>query len=97
MREIFAWQMEKYQKEFKLVNPAYTSRACPRCGYIADRDLVDSINIEGWESPLVPVELTPLKAKARVNDKAGSFAFQCGADHNRPCEVPMNLCNNELV
>ncbi|WP_081801227.1 zinc ribbon domain-containing protein [Candidatus Acidianus copahuensis] len=26
--------MEKYQKEFKLVNPAYTSRTCPRCGYI---------------------------------------------------------------
>ncbi|NON61935.1 transposase [Acidianus sp. DSM 29099] len=97
MREIFAWQMEKYQKVLKLVNPAYTSRACPRCGYIADRDLVDSINITGWEPPLVPLELTPLKAKARVNDKAGSFAFQCWVDNNRPCKGALNPCNNELV
>ncbi|WP_081801158.1 zinc ribbon domain-containing protein [Candidatus Acidianus copahuensis] len=25
--------MEKYGKEFKVVNPAYTSRTCPRCDF----------------------------------------------------------------
>ncbi|WP_253823033.1 hypothetical protein [Acidianus sp. RZ1] len=45
----------------------------------------------------MPLELTPLKAKARVNDKAGSFAFQCWVDNNRPCKGALNPCNNELV
>ncbi|MBP1357318.1 MAG: transposase [Sulfolobus sp.] len=36
MREIFKWQMEKYGKEFKVVNPAYTSRTCPKCGFVKE-------------------------------------------------------------
>ncbi|MGC8571225.1 MAG: RNA-guided endonuclease InsQ/TnpB family protein [Caldivirga sp.] len=34
LRRILEWQMIKYGKEFRLVNPRDTSRTCSRCGYV---------------------------------------------------------------
>ncbi|WP_367173593.1 zinc ribbon domain-containing protein, partial [Caldivirga sp.] len=34
LRSIIQWQMIKYGKEFRLVNPRDTSRTCSRCGYV---------------------------------------------------------------
>jgi len=82
LRSIMEYQLKKYGKEIRFVDPAFTSMtcarcgyvkndltlsdrvfACPKCGWVADRDYNASLNIlrnAGWEPPLVPVELRPL-------------------------------------
>jgi putative transposase len=34
LKEIIGYQMEKYGKKLILVNPAFTSKTCARCGYV---------------------------------------------------------------
>lgn len=37
LRRIVEWQVVKYGKEFRLVNPRDTSRKCSRCGYVNEK------------------------------------------------------------
>ncbi len=37
LRTIIAWQVAKYGKEFRLVDPRDTSRKCSRCGYVNEK------------------------------------------------------------
>jgi len=34
LREVMKYQLEKHGKKLVLVNPAYTSKTCARCGYV---------------------------------------------------------------
>jgi len=44
LKEIIRYQMEKYGKKLTLINPAYTSMTCARCGYVKkDLTLVDRV------------------------------------------------------
>ena len=46
LKEIIRYQMEKYGKKLTLVNPAYTSKTCARCGYVKkDLTLADRVFI----------------------------------------------------
>ena len=82
LRSIMEYQLRKYGKKLTLVDPAFSSKtcakcgyvkndltladrvfACPKCGWVADRDYNASLNLlrgAGWEPPLEPVELRPL-------------------------------------
>jgi putative transposase len=44
LKEIIRYQMEKYGKKFTLVDPAFSSKTCARCGYIKkDLTLADRV------------------------------------------------------
>jgi len=46
LKEIIRYQMEKYGKKLTLVNPAYTSMTCARCGHVKkDLTLADRVFI----------------------------------------------------
>ncbi len=46
LKEIIKYQVEKCGKEFRLVDPAFNSKKCARCGYVnKDLTLEDSIFI----------------------------------------------------
>jgi len=46
LKDIIRYQMEKYGKKLTLVNPAYTSKTCARCGYVKkDLTLADRVFI----------------------------------------------------
>ena len=46
LKDIIWYQMEKYGKKLTLVNPAYTSKTCARCGYVKkDLTLADRVFI----------------------------------------------------
>ena len=52
LRSILKYQIEKYGKTFVLVNPAFTSKTCARCGYVReDLALSDRVFVRprcGW-------------------------------------------------
>ena len=54
LKDIIRYQMEKYGKKLTLVNPAYTSKTCARCGYVKkDLTLADRVFVCpncGWVS-----------------------------------------------
>ncbi|AKA74915.1 transposase [Saccharolobus solfataricus] len=44
LRDVLKYQLEKYGKKLILVNPAYTSKTCARCGYVKnDLSLSDRV------------------------------------------------------
>jgi putative transposase len=44
LKEILRYQLEKYGKTLRLVNPATTSKTCARCGFVKeDLSLADRI------------------------------------------------------
>jgi len=44
LREVMKYQLEKYGKKLVLVNPAYTSKTCTRCGHVShDLSLSDRV------------------------------------------------------
>ncbi|ABW01232.1 RNA-guided endonuclease InsQ/TnpB family protein [Caldivirga maquilingensis] len=46
LREIIRYQVEKYGKEFRTANPAYTSKTCAKCSYVKkDLTLKDRVFI----------------------------------------------------
>jgi len=45
LKDIIWYQMEKYGKKLTLVNPAYTSKTCARCGYVKNLTLADRVFI----------------------------------------------------
>jgi len=52
LRNVIGYQLEKYGKKVVLVDPAYTSKTCARCGYVKDdltlNDRVFSCPKCGW-------------------------------------------------
>ncbi|WP_009990799.1 RNA-guided endonuclease InsQ/TnpB family protein, partial [Saccharolobus solfataricus] len=36
LRDLIKYQLEKYGKKLILVNPAYTSKTCAKCGYVKE-------------------------------------------------------------